>query len=563
MRINAHAHIFNLDTVLTREAVAIMVNRIRGGILPDYIVDAVRDLLQEQLERPEYLNEDDLLRKLVGLIVEKGRAAAPASLPLQLHHLGGGTGGLGVMAARAAMDAISAAVGGGGGPGTDGWDVYYTLRVALQPSIPRVAGKLLAHLGPDDAIVALMMDIASDAQDEAERDRLNFRRQIRGTQDAVLAYPGRVLPFIAVNPRREDHYELMRHAVLEDGFLGVKLYPSLGYQLDTAEIRRVLEFCRDHDAPITIHTSATGFTADATTAQYCHPRHWESLLEPNDTLRVCFAHCGGWGGLCGQVHDHVAWAEKIFELMDRYDGVYADISYHVDPMKSLPDQEAYFDALTRMIDAGGRGDRILFGTDSWLLRLSVDDALYWGYFQDHLGEDRFRKVARDAPAKFLGLPLGGAAPRDNIRRHLEWLESRSAKVNGTPAKWVRDALPDVGWIVTRMDAGWSLNNWGHRIAYFYFKNQKPGRGEFEDFGDVRLRQLEYFQRHAGGPTPHLLDMVTEDLVARSRQRARPEGGHTEASIKEALRTALGDPDRTVGDIGRLLDALYLYEPEVM
>lgn len=558
MKINGHAHIFNLQTVLTDEAIRVMVNRIRDRGVPGYVVDAVESLLQEQLDRPEYLSEDELLAKLVELMVRKGKASAVADLPLQLHQLGSGTGGVGVMALRAAMDSISAAMGGGEGPGTSGWDIYYTLRVALQPDITKVAGKLLAHLGPDDAIVALMMDITSP--EEPERDRRNFRKQMLQTQDAVVAYPGRVLPFFAVNPRRADHFDLMKNAVLEQGFLGVKLYPSLGYELATDEIRAVLDFCREHDAPITIHTSAGGFKRDDAAAEYCHPGHWAELLEPDDGLRVCFAHCGGWGGLCGQVQDQLEWAERIFEFMDGYAGIYADISYHVDQMHSLEAQEAYFEALEGLIDGGGRGDRIIFGTDSWLLRLSMDDRLYWDYFEGHLGEARFRKIARDAPARFLGLPLDGAEARPNVKRHLEWLEARAEKVGSAPAKWVREGTVGVPWKVVPRDTGWSERNDAHVLIYDQFRDQVPG-ATFESLGATKLGDCEYFQRHAGGPSELLLKVRILKIMNACHGVAEPEAAHDRKTITRTLRSVLRDPNKTVGDVGRTVDSLYLFPAE--
>ncbi|MEJ2502751.1 MAG: amidohydrolase family protein [Gemmatimonadota bacterium] len=357
MRINAHAHIFNLQTVLTDEALAIMVNRVRKLGVPDYIADAVEAILQRQLDHPEYLNEDELLARFVRAIADSSAFGHAPELPLDVRVLSGDRSDLGVRALRATLNRISDAVAADRGAGKSPWDVFEALRVALQPDIPRVAGKLLSHMGPDDAIVALMMDITTSA--EGERDRLNFGRQIRGTQEAVLAHPGRVLPFVAVNPLRSNHFELMRSAILEQGFLGVKLYPSLGYQMTTAKMARVLDFCREHDVPITIHTTTTGFNRDNATAQFCNPRHWKDLLVDDDPLRVCFAHCGGWGGFCGQDQDQSEWADRILAFMDRHPGIYADLSYHVDQMRDPAAEAAYFHRRRRLLEllrgAPGRG----------------------------------------------------------------------------------------------------------------------------------------------------------------------------------------------------------------
>jgi predicted TIM-barrel fold metal-dependent hydrolase len=562
MRINAHAHIFNLQTVLTDEALAIMVNRVRKLGVPDYIADAVEAILQRQLDHPEYLNEDELLARFVRAIADSSAFGHAPELPLDVRVLSGDRSDLGVRALRATLNRISDAVAADRGAGKSPWDVFEALRVALQPDIPRVAGKLLSHMGPDDAIVALMMDITTSA--EGERDRLNFGRQIRGTQEAVLAHPGRVLPFVAVNPLRSNHFELMRSAILEQGFLGVKLYPSLGYQMTTAKMARVLDFCREHDVPITIHTTTTGFNRDNATAQFCNPRHWKDLLVDDDPLRVCFAHCGGWGGFCGQDQDQSEWADRILAFMDRHPGIYADLSYHVDQMRDPAAEAAYFDALRGLIDGGGRGERILFGTDSWLLRLNIDDAVYWSYFEEHLGEERFAVIARDNPSAFLGLPLDGAPARPNVDRHLTWLEERAGEVGASPAEWVRNAS-DASWAVIRRDTRWSLNNAAHRVTFSYLRDQLPGTvrdSDFVDSGPVRLRQLEYFRRTAGGPSDRVLEGKTLELMAMASDFAEPEAEHDNRSVFAALREVLADPDRTVADVGAAVDALYLFTTEL-
>jgi predicted TIM-barrel fold metal-dependent hydrolase len=561
MRINGHAHIFNLQTVLSAEAISIIVNRLRGIGIPDLIADAVEGLLEDQLDHPEYLNERELLARFVKRITESAAFSSIAGLPAEVRVLGGGsTSSLGVRALEAVLNRISEALGTPDGIGKRAVDVYQTLRIAMQPDIPRVASRLLAHLGPDDALVALMMDISSPS--EPDRDRLNFARQIQGTRDAVLALPGRVLPFIAVNPARADHFAIMRRAIEDQGFLGVKLYPSLGYELLTDEIRNVLDYCRREDVPITIHTSATGFKKDDASAQFCHPRHWEQLLLPGDPLRVCFAHCGGWGGFCRIEQDQVEWAEKILDFMDRYQGAYADVSYHVGQMRSPEEENVYFDTLRALID-GPKGGRIVFGTDSWLLRLAIDDALYWTYFERHLGAARLDRISRDAPAAFLGLPLNGSAPRQNIRRHLDFLEEHAAEVGSTPAAWVR-AASSASWTIIRRDSAWSINNWAHRITYSYFRDQLPRtvpQGDFVEAGPIRLRQLEYMRRDAGGPSKRVIEGKSLELMSLCARHAQPEFGHDSNSILDGLKRVLADPNLTIAEIGGVVDASYRFTPE--
>ena len=566
MFINSHAHIFTLQSVLSREAVEIMAGRLRRMGLRDFIIEAVVEILDRQLDHPEYLVEDELLVRFMRAIAGSRSfkdLLGSTSLPFEVRLLSGMGDRLEVRAMRAALDRLSSWIDANDGPGKSPFDVLETLRIAMQPTIPRVAEKLLAHLGPDDAIVALMMDIV--AEEEGTRDRRNFLGQIRGTMDAVLAHPGRVLPFIGVNPRRPDHFELMRRAIEEQGFVGVKLYPSLGFEVGTDAMRAVLEYCREMDVPIVVHCTAGGFNRDAATAGYAHPKHWlELFVGSDDPLRLCFAHCGGWGGFCEQDPDQVEWAETILSYMSEYPGVYADLAYHVEMMLRGGDAEAtYFEALKRLL-GGAHRDRILFGTDSWLLRLNVDDAAYWRYFEAKCTKAQFTRLASTNPMRFLGIPGTDEPPAANIVRHLEFLERNSALVGNTPAKWVRQST-DATWSITRGDGSWSRNNHAHVAAYNYFKSQIPPRlrGPFENAAPLRLRQLNYFG-NGRRPSDAKLKATALNLMTQCEAYgATTEGSHSYTAIRKMLADLLGDGDRTLADVGATLDAVYLFGSEVV
>jgi len=567
MLINAHTHIFTVNSVLSREAITIMAGRLRKMGLRDFIVEAVEEILDRQLDRPEYLVEDELLVRFMSAIANtssfKSLARTAASLPFEVRLLSGTTDHLEVRAVRAALDRLSSWIDAQDGPGKSPFDVFETLRIAMQPTIPRVASKLMAHLGPDDAIVALMMDIVAD--EEGDRDRRNFLGQIRGTMDAVLARPGRVLPFIAVNPGRPEHFDVMRRAIEEQGFLGVKLYPSLGYEMTTDLILNVLAYCREMDVPITVHCTASGFSKDASSSGFAHPKHWLKLFTgPSDDVRVCFAHCGGWGGFCDADPDQVEWASSVLSYMSDHPNVYADLSYHVQMMiEGGETEKKYFAALKKLL-AGPSGDRILFGTDSWLLRLNVDDSAYWAYFQTHCTKAQFERIAGTNPRRFLGIPEAGGQPAPNILRHLEFLERNAAAVGALPAKWVRDHS-SATWSVVRGDLSWSRNNVAHVAAFNTFKTQIPPRLNkgFDESGALRLRQLDYF---GDGRKPsdnrlktHALNLMTQC----DHYGGRPEGTYDNASIRPMLMELLGDGNRTLADLGGTLDAVYLFGSEVV
>ena len=573
MRINGHAHIFNLQTVLTSEAIGIILARLERNKYPGFVVEGLRTFLLAQLERPEYLTEDGLLRRFLAAIADNDQfraflAEQGARLPVDVRLLGQTPEALASATLRAALDHLSTHLDPRDGLGRGIFDLFETLRLAMQPDVVSVADALLGQLPDDTGLIALMMDIV--ATPEPPRDLKNFQAQLRGTSEAALARPGRIFPFVAVNPNRPDHFAVMRRAIEQTGFVGVKLYPSLGYEVTSRQMDAVLQYCDDEDVPIVVHTTAGGFFKSPETAQFCNPHAWIELLRARPSLRVSFAHCGGWGGLSGQDPLQVPWWKDVLTLMQTHDNVYGDLSYHVE-MRNAPAKEAaYFGALKALLADPRTADRLIFGTDSWLVRLSIAEEPYWRYFMEHLGDDQLRAIMETAPSRFLGLPVDGAPPRRNIERHVAWLEARANQVGAEPAPWVA-GLSGARFSPTRANPRWSPNNRAHVHLFQFLRfevKQIPKDFHplgFDGAGRVRLRQLGYFTRDH---EPAALfenrckeNAVNLDAFLRNAGAAY-EGDHGRESAVGQLKGMFIDGDRTLAEAAAAVDAIYLFVTEV-
>lgn len=171
--------------------------------------------------------------------------------------------------------------------------------------------------------------------------------------------------------------DLVRH----DGFLGVKLYPIMGYypwdnehrapeewipqefrdagvtwQLVDAALAELYNVCAAEGIPITVHCSPQGARgphgpdpADKTENpkklfgpdNHSHPYHWEQVLTHYGDLRLNLAHMAGdhFQNVVGMVVDHESWeghavydwAYAITGLMKESNHVYADRSCQVPP----------------------------------------------------------------------------------------------------------------------------------------------------------------------------------------------------------------------------------------
>lgn len=574
MHINVHSHIFTLRTVLTQEAIRVISQRLEDRGFPDLIVRAFERLLEKLLDRPEVLDERELLARLLTELREVAGfdefiEENLARLPFNVVVRGEGLESLGIDTLRTALDQLTTAMGGGEAgeeAGKSPYDIVQTVRLAMRSTITEVADEILDQIGPDDALVALMMDIR--APDEPQRDRDNFLRQVAGTREAALQRPGRVFPFFAIHPDRPDHYELMEAAIDEGAFVGVKLYPSLGYEVDGPELRRVYEFCIDRDVPVLLHCSHGGFYRDEDFIEYCDPGAWEPVLQGDlAELRVCFAHFGGWqslgtpGGL-----DPTTWGGTILRLMRERPNVYTDLAYHSDQMVEEALGERYFETLTGLLEEPHVGERILFGTDSWLLRLDMTEEGFWRYYRNRMSEADFDRIATVAPRLFLGFPREpGGEMRPNLGRHLDWLRSNADAVGAEPAAWLAEMVEE-DFIPAREPADWNKGAYAVRVTYLEakrFMTSAQVRAGYRANRNTPLSELTYFR-----PRDPNFELLVEQLAVGFVGRARDwDGVFRESWTEDAARTRLEEVARKgtnrLVDVAGLLDSIFLFEEELV
>jgi predicted TIM-barrel fold metal-dependent hydrolase len=572
MRIDGHAHVFNLHTVLTRQAVSVMVNRLRDRKLPDFVISAVEKLLAQQVDRPEHLVETELLARFLDLIAKtpafRTFASTTASLPIEVRLLGEGLRIVELSALRSALDRLSGWFDEGADSATTIADVFETLRTAMQPDTTAVADRLLGTMGPEDAVIALMMDVTSEST--AAADRKLFLSQMKGTSDAAVARPGRILPFVAVNTRRSDHFDLMRRAIEELGYVGVKLYPSLGSPIDSPAMRNVYDYCITNDVPVLLHCSRGGFYESETTRNLGDPRLWADVLDARPGLRVCFAHAGGLkpGILSPGGPRPPDWPHTIMELMLAFDEVYTDLAYHADQMAG-PEAEAQYLAWLRTLLADPKlRRRVVWGSDFWLVRLSLDVVHYRSWFESRLTAAELRQVMEDTPRRFLGLPdENGAGMRANIARLVEFLVEQPA-VGDEPPEWLRRVAAHT-FTVRRTNPLWSPNNHAHFLTWRFFQRHMTAAQKQLDFasaGSLRLRQLTYWNKEHVSEAVFLRDCRAVALALGSLAKGSGgtfEGTHDDTSAVNRLAETVADGEKKIADAGAATDAIFRFSTEMV
>ena len=213
---------------------------------------------------------------------------------------------------------------------------------------------------------------------------LGFRQHMDDLEALAKKYPGKIFPFLAVDPRRIGIAELVRIKVKEGKgiFRGVKIYPPLGYLPTHPNLVPVFDYCEKFDIPVTLHCSPGGINnfrrnnyasswageSDWHNFQiitgnkspfYTAPEKWLPVVERWKNLRINFAHLGGGDELNKNKKE---WMNQIIGMIRTHDNVYTDISYHA--REKLPGK-----VLQVIRENPCLTDKLMFGTDYIMIML--------------------------------------------------------------------------------------------------------------------------------------------------------------------------------------------------
>ena len=251
-----------------------------------------------------------------------------------------------------------------------------------------------------------------------------------------------------------DPLALARTALIDHGFLGVKLYPPMGFrpagnaaarqgyppdlearfgggrqlgaQLDRS-LDELWQLCLALDAPIMAHGANSNAAGDDF-GRRADPAYWLPVLERHPRLRVMVGHFGRFGTFsAGQPRDcsngvpfDATWEATIGRFVsERPDsGLFADISYLseiFDPRqraRSIAGMRRYLE-----LDRGGR--HLVFGSDWVMLGIEREYPRSPGYVRRiadflndcGLSENQIGGIMYHNALRFLGLGPSSAARR--------------------------------------------------------------------------------------------------------------------------------------------------------
>jgi len=254
--------------------------------------------------------------------------------------------------------------------------------------------------------------------------------------------------------------QLVDTAVMELGFLGVKLYPPMGFlpignagsgisyperaadipnfptRIDQA-LEALYAWAETHSVPIMAHATNSNGAADDYSLR-AHPKGWADVFKKYPSLRLNLAHFGGFDEVRRPGNLDDTWELSIgYLLKSGASDIYADLSYLHEFLPGIgePDQlELIRSNLALFIDRFDPSlEKLMYGSDWSMIGREKAHEQYFAVIQRlvrALGvSDRLqRQFFSENASRFLGLNEGGAARArlvDYYRRNQldpEWLQ---------------------------------------------------------------------------------------------------------------------------------------------
>lgn len=247
---------------------------------------------------------------------------------------------------------------------------------------------------------------------------------------------GRVHPFMAFDPRRQVRdviagdvrttFDILQEAVATYGFIGVKVYPPMGFKpigntaipgLMTAQVAAkvdealvdLYEWCQREDVPITAHTARSNEANDKY-VDFASPDNWANVLSDFPRLRLNLGHFGG----ADRTAPADDWTAKIARLATpAHPNLFADVGNHDVWDTGLT--TAYIAMLKALFTATGTSqmaERLMFGSDWYMVAIHPEHDRFLDQYEeayrDAFGDDATDAFLGGTAMRFLGLDDAGS-----------------------------------------------------------------------------------------------------------------------------------------------------------
>jgi predicted TIM-barrel fold metal-dependent hydrolase len=165
--------------------------------------------------------------------------------------------------------------------------------------------------------------------------------------------PERFFAFATVDPRDSKAPELLRKRVLEEGYVGLKLYPTImGFLPSDRSVYPVYEECRSLGIPVLFHLGITlQYESDL---RFANPIELHPVLKDFPDVPFVVAHFGA------------GYFQEVLFLAYHVNNLYVDTCGKNVWVDYLPYKLSLSQVFERSLEVFG-SEKIIFGTDSRML----------------------------------------------------------------------------------------------------------------------------------------------------------------------------------------------------
>ena len=177
---------------------------------------------------------------------------------------------------------------------------------------------------------------------------LHIFEQNRIYANVAKKHEGRLIPLIAIDPRRKGALRHCKEAYHDWGMKGFKLHAGVGYLPDSPECFWVYEKAAEWNVPVMVHTG--GAPSVSLRWENSRPVYVASAASRYPEVKFIMAHCGDLG-----------WWYEAMQAANWLSNVYVDLSLWQKSYKKNPAR--FYKWLRHIIDEVGP-EKVLFATDA-------------------------------------------------------------------------------------------------------------------------------------------------------------------------------------------------------
>jgi predicted TIM-barrel fold metal-dependent hydrolase len=283
--------------------------------------------------------------------------------------------------------------------------------------------KLMKSAYPDGCkFVVLAMNMQEMG---AGKTKEEYKSQIEELGRLSFKYP-EILPFIHVDPRSKDYYDLFLQAIEVYGYKGIKIYPNIGCLPFDNRLLKVYDYCNRNNLNIMCHCSPynpvyyRGTKNDfkkalqgsifyntidfnqskrKLSAYFSNPYNYRELLTHYTKSNWNLCHFGSeywWkeylkSGKVDNVDEN--WYCIIRMLLSIYPNLYSDISF------TSHDKE-FFPIIKELLTDKRIKEKVLFGSDYYMNSVKKKEIDYFKDLRQGIGEINFYQISEINPTNY-------------------------------------------------------------------------------------------------------------------------------------------------------------------